>query len=268
MYAMWWHKPLAPKEPFILKGDWVKPLCAYMYMSSEMSGEEDEKSIGSQTVVKKLFAFLHLYSKVPEIESMSLRPKALTSATNAVDMAGNASSETLLDSNLYNSSNDGPSHSGALTLASKACLCKLRSKKLEKAAGTAFFERRPRVKALDIDSSTIPQTTINRWALASAAIENCPAIRENHLFHSHNQDRCFHFRSEELVVPRVQNWPLDDLLRNVDGLVVGMVLWLACLAYGAVHLSAWNNHFPTEVEKWLWRLSSLYRLLRRAVDHP
>ena len=61
-----------------------------------------------------------------------------------------------------------------------------------------------------------------------------------------------------MLVSRVQNWPWDDLLRNVNGLVVGMILWLACLAYGAIHLTAWNVHFPTVAEQWLWRSSSLY----------
>lgn len=48
MCAMWWHKPLAPKEPILLKGDWVKPLCAYMYMSSEMSGGGSMRSQSSR----------------------------------------------------------------------------------------------------------------------------------------------------------------------------------------------------------------------------
>ena len=237
MYAMWWHKPLAPKEPFVLKGDWVKPLCAYMYMSSEMSGAVDPKSIESQTSVKTLFAFLRLYSKVPELELMSYHQ-----------------SEQIDD----RSNNDESRPSQVMKPASESCLSDLKSKKLEKAAGTAFFERRPRVKGVGRSSSTISQTCINRWKLAATAIETYPAIRECYTFLSHNRGKCLHFRSEELLVHRVQNWPWDDLLRNVGGLVVGMVLWLACFVYGAVHIAAWNDHFPSVAEKWLWRSSSAY----------
>jgi hypothetical protein len=37
-----------------------------------------------------------------------------------------------------------------------------------------------------------------------------------------------------------------------------MVLWLANFCYGGFHVAAWNNHFPTDIEKWLWRISALY----------
>jgi hypothetical protein len=49
MYILWWHKPLLPNEPFIVGGDWVEPLCAYMYMSSDLSGEVETKE--SQTIM-------------------------------------------------------------------------------------------------------------------------------------------------------------------------------------------------------------------------
>ena len=239
MYTMWWHKPLNPKEPFVLSGDWVNSLCAYMYMSSEMSGAVDPKSIESQTLVKTLFAFLHLYSRVPELELMSYHRPCQTKGINADEQS---------------------KPSQVLEPASEECLSELKEKKLEKAAGTAFFERRPRVKGIELNSSLVSQTCRRRWELAAAAMERYPAIREHHLFHSHydDQGQCLHFRSEELLVAHVQNWPWDDLLRNVGGLVVGMILWLACFVYGAVHIAAWNDHFPSVAEKWLWRSSSAY----------
>src|SRR5271155_4807835 len=77
IYMLWWNKPLLPNEPFIIDGDWVEPLCAYMYMSSDMSGEVEKKE--SQTTVKTIFAFLNWYSKTPEIELVSLRLPRLES---------------------------------------------------------------------------------------------------------------------------------------------------------------------------------------------
>lgn len=268
LYAMWWHKPLAPKEPLILKGDWVQPLCAYMYMSSEMSGEVDEKSIESQTAVKTLFASLRLYSKVPEMDTMSFHQSIQLPDTSTIDESSDNSSMTVFSLvssdepcqdealNHPEEMNDWPLPIQGLIPAAKTCLTELRAKRLVKAVSTAFFERRPRVKGIDLARSSISDTCIRRWALATTAIETYPAIREHHLFHSHRDDRCLHFQSEEFLVRRVRNWPSDDLLRDVGGLVVGMVLWLACLAYGAVHLSAWNDRFPTAAEQWLWRSSS------------
>ncbi|ESZ89496.1 hypothetical protein SBOR_10119 [Sclerotinia borealis F-4128] len=40
IYMLWWHKPRSIMMPTKLKGDWVKPLCAYMYMSSQISGHD------------------------------------------------------------------------------------------------------------------------------------------------------------------------------------------------------------------------------------
>lgn len=35
------------------------------------------------------------------------------------------------------------------------------------------------------------------------------------------------------------------------------LLFLLCLAYGGVHVTAWNSHFPTPIERTLWRISCL-----------
>lgn len=270
LYIMWWNKPLAPKEPILLKGDWVQPLCAYMYMSSEMSGEIDKHAIESQTMVKTLFASMRLYSKVPEMDLLSFRASGQIISTHTSDELSDNSSVTVVSSCSPDASipgrgsayaeaiNDWPLPTQGLIPAANTCLTELRAKRLVKAASTAFFERRPRVKGIDFARSTISDVRMRRWALATTAIETYPILKEHHVFHSHYDNRCLHFKSEEYLVHRVRNWPSDDLLRDVGGLVVGMILWLACLAYGAVHLTAWNDHFPTVAEQWLWRSSSLY----------
>lgn len=154
MYAMWWHKPLSAKEPFVFTGDWVEPLYAYMFMSSQRSGAVDPNAIESQTLVKTLFAFLRLYSKAPELESMSYRRY--------------------------------------LEPASWQCLSETKCKKLEKAANTEFFERRLRVKGVDLSAAATCQRFNVRWARAALVIQRYPAFRDHCLFHSHDQDRYLH----------------------------------------------------------------------------
>ncbi len=39
---------------------------------------------------------------------------------------------------------------------------------------------------------------------------------------------------------------------------MGMTMWFASMAFGAVHMAAWNDFFPSEVECWLWRAGSSY----------
>ncbi|KAI4135952.1 MAG: hypothetical protein LQ341_005821 [Variospora aurantia] len=263
MYAMWWHKPLSPNEPFILKGDWIPPLCAFMFMTSEMSGSVDEQSLKSQTSIKTMFAFLHLYSKVPEIELLCLRRPVLPSGGNP--SVATPSSKTTAASERTSITCDreescpNEQHSNMkFAIVSSTCLEELRHKRLDKAAGTAFFERRPRVTVPDLDDTTVADSSQRRWDLAIAATRDYPVILDHHLLHTHDGGQCMHFCPEELLVARVQNWPWDDLLRDVGGLVVGLVLWLANFGYGAIHAAAWNDHFPTTAEKWLWRSSAVY----------
>lgn len=41
IYLLWWHKPRLVREPTVLQGQWVKPVCAYMWMSSKISDPKD-----------------------------------------------------------------------------------------------------------------------------------------------------------------------------------------------------------------------------------
>lgn len=232
-----------------------------------MSGEVDKNSMESQTAVKTLFASMRLYSKVPEMDRLSFHKMYQNPHTHTTDGSSSTSSGSLNcpdtprqdeEPNSAVTSNHRQLPTQGLVPAAKTCLAELRAKSLIKSASTAFFERRPRVKGADLAKGTISDICTRRWALATTAIDRYPVIQEHNLFHSHCEGQCLHFKSEEYLVQRVRNWPSDDLLRDVGGLVVGMVLWLACLAYGAVHLSAWNDHFPTVAEQWLWRSSSLY----------
>lgn len=145
-----------------------------------------------------------------------------------------------------------------LTLASRKSLEELRIQKSEKAAGTAFFERRPKVDGVSLEPESESHVTLRRWRLASAAIQQYPALLDQHLTYSHDHRSCYHLMPEKLLALKIQIWPWDDLLRDFGGLVVGLVLWLANFGYCAIHAAAWNDHFPSTTEKWLWRASSAY----------
>lgn len=62
----------------------------------------------------------------------------------------------------------------------------------------------------------------------------------------------------ELVQPYSLDWPNAGLLRRTESLVMGMVLWGASMAYGAIHVAAWDYFFPTPIEKLFWHLSSVW----------
>jgi len=271
MYAMWWNKPLLPEEPVILKGDWVESLCAYMYMSSELSGKVENAKVDSQTVIRRLFASLKVYSKVPEFERLRILVANTTASGDSSDPS---------DNNAEGTSQDAPGGLiGILSLfepCPQTCLDELQViREREKTSETAFFERRPRIAPSNRKPTLASHIHIRRWTLASEAMQNHAVLRSSsYILHSHtthdtetpypmpNQDlpthTCLHPKPTELIKEYIQNWPYDDLLRNVGGLTVGIVLWLSNFIYGGLHASAWNEYFPSSAEKWLWRASCSY----------
>ncbi|KAI0201729.1 hypothetical protein F4808DRAFT_96573 [Astrocystis sublimbata] len=144
-------------------------------------------------------------------------------------------------------------------------------------------------------NSTVEDMRISRWKLACEAIERFPAIQQRLEFpetdideiryrealrlypemppkvqnkfkrpdqpnkpRDANEPASFVCISEELVVDRPRNWPGDDLVRHLQGHLMGIILWSASTVYGAVHLAGWNEQFPTSIETWFWRASAAY----------
>jgi len=83
----------------------------------------------------------------------------------------------------------------------------------------------------------------------------------------------YHFHEQCLVVPVRSNLRIDgygDIIagsendtpalredRSRQHKVQRNATLVFCSLYGAAHLLAWNNHFPSGIEKWLWRASAL-----------
>ena len=232
MYIFWWSKPLLPSHPIILRDESLAALVTCMYSSSEMSGVRlDKRDLKSQTIIKTLFAHLSLYSQTPELDNLCIR---LNKGT--------------------------PGFPLVVQHAPDSCMTSIESLR-EKDSGTAFFERRPRVIRGVSGSMPLSPAETERFTLVQRAFHMYPSLlapKRMLLAHELDGFSCVHLRSEQLLASHIQNWPSNDLIRNVDGLVVGKILWLANLCYGAFHAAAWNEHFPSAAEKWLWRGASSY----------
>ncbi|KAA8897466.1 hypothetical protein FN846DRAFT_992436 [Sphaerosporella brunnea] len=69
---------------------------------------------------------------------------------------------------------------------------------------------------------------------------------------------------EEFRVQRMKNlhFDMDIVLSEIqDWNDPHIILSLLNIAYGAAHASVWNSHFPTQLEKFMWRWSCLTLLL-------
>ena len=288
MYTMWWYKPLSPKEPILLQGDWVAQLLPFMYSTSDVSGKVDRKHLQSHTVVKTLFASMHLFTKTPELEMLCCRFEI---PLNSSLLSPGRSTDFLVDDSRLREDSEAllqapeafilPEDSADVHCVSNKPECKalLDSRRKEKETATAFFERRPRIRMERTDTSAL-QSSMNRRAALSQTLDPTYAYRPiitTHVLFQHVLSLpqspgsgseapsrtaraciCTHFRPAPLVTDYSRNWPSDALLRDVNGLLVGMILWTANLLYGGIHALAWNAHFPSSAEKWLWRASASY----------
>ncbi|KAI5814468.1 hypothetical protein BZA77DRAFT_356730 [Pyronema omphalodes] len=75
-------------------------------------------------------------------------------------------------------------------------------------------------------------------------------------------------KDTQLRTGRIKNlhFDLDIVMSDIDGLSDPHIL-LSCLniIYGGAHASAWNSHFPTLLEQWMWRSSCLVLALPAVV---
>lgn len=102
-----------------------------------------------------------------------------------------------------------------------------------------------------------------RWRLAEEAVKIYPEIRRRFDTVSSTGEGDNHNSwckpiTEELLTYLAPNWPGEELLRGTGSLVMGMALWFASIAYGGVHIAAWDDYYPSTIEAWMWRSSSIW----------
>lgn len=284
-YILWWHKPRWIQEPTVLRGDWTRAVCAFMYMSSQVSDKTRSdrdllRDFGVRTEMSEI-----LY--VSSVSEQGEKHDGPTSTTVILEHSRSSATQPANAVTRDTSFKSGPMNS-------------------ESPKGGSMVFRSDLHELPDLPQSSRPadefakeeakqELRLERWKLACEAIGRFPAIRQRLEFPESDQDErryrealrlypempqkvrdkfkrrngpneptaankpdglvCI---SEELVVDRARNWPGDDLVRHMQGHLMGIILWSASTVYGAVHLAGWNEQFPTNVESWFWRMSGVY----------
>jgi hypothetical protein len=98
-----------------------------------------------------------------------------------------------------------------------------------------YIRTNPRVRRCEIDWSTM-RSSIAIKRLLEMKTEPLD-YRDNHL-------------EEE-----ISNWPSEGLLSG-HTFLPPLAIAISTALYGGLHAAAWHSFFPTEVEKWFWRVSS------------
>lgn len=162
IYILWWHKLRLVYEPTKLEGDWVEPLCAYMYMSSQVSGwGSTHAGILRRTWVD------------PELSALALfTPRSQGELEN-----------TKNEKNSVNTASQG-------SMSTSGQICDVVGTSIPECGNgldSSYFGPRPRPSSATegfISSSRAEQghspSTMqhNRWRLAANAVRMYPAIRQ------------------------------------------------------------------------------------------
>ena len=249
IYVLWWYKPKLINEPTILRGEWVPPVAVYIYMCSQISGWRSlHPGILKKTWIDPECSILafnpaaaetpvsHIQSSEPRVSPRARDPTSSTSVRN-----GSVASASRLQS---------PEKCGSFTTRPVSA-----SPVKSEPAETTLVHITSRLEMLRELQST-------RWALAAKAMTLHQAIasrvKSHELWEGDNRTLWLEPITEELVDDSIGNWATENLLRDMSGFVMGMVVWSASMAYGGIHSTAWRGYFPSRVENILWRVSSLF----------
>ncbi|KAM0562393.1 hypothetical protein ACHAPJ_002083 [Fusarium lateritium] len=238
IYLLWWHKPREVSEPTVLRGEGISSLASFMYMSSRISGVQYRRGIRPPAWIS------------PELENLVYAAPSDGENTNAA--AIESTDDTIVDSSPPDQ--ESQRHQRSI---SENPLGGFRAE--IRRQETAHTAERKRKLGWEVDEKANDTNTsrLARHRLCAQAIRDYPSVQE--YFSRKTPDSSdFVPQLHQFVVPNAINWPTDFLLRAVDTQVVGMVLWFVSIMYGSVHLAAWKEFFPSDVERLLWHMSAGY----------
>jgi hypothetical protein len=130
-------------------------------------------------------------------------------------------------------------------------------KRLSRQATEDLAKRRLPSKYLAVPDDNDHKREIRRLA-ASHALRIFPALHESIMNSSakiaadtklESGDSSHSLACQQLLDIQASDWPSDYYLPGLDGQLMGMVLWLTAMCYGAVHAAAWQDFFPTYAER-------------------
>ena len=271
IYVLWWHKPRLIREPTQLSGEWVDPVCAYMFMSSRMSGKRTSR-----------FNLVDGSQSNPELSMLAYVPQNL-SGQRMSDVGKN--NHRIIETPLFSIpkaktwTSSKFSHPKRrtdpfLNTSTDISTIEIESTPMHAPKIGTFELRPPLINILDTgDRDTNLSVTFTnkqdpssaqnpRWKLAAEAMNRHDAIGRRVQTRQSKEAGCqrtwLEPCIEELLTDRASNWPSEGLLRGIGGLIIGMVLWFASMAYEGAHAAAWNEYFPSAPEAWMWRSSAVF----------
>ncbi|KAK0616740.1 hypothetical protein B0T14DRAFT_568320 [Immersiella caudata] len=278
-YVLWWNKPLDVEHPMVL--DWgrgMRPLVAAMCMFSRRSLSGRHRR---DTAPSEMSDILHFVPRGEEEENLSASLRIVSCRHRRGPVASSSSSTradnedvgsfTILDG--WDADIESPK--AAVTLRGGDILFPFGFAPNPTAALSAVGSRyaRPRPSL----GMYVDLTTVTRWELACQSLRAhhavwsryravvSPAFLQVHGLCGDEQYVVYMYRPAQskqrdcdFVGSAVPNWPGRQLISGCHDRAGTAFFALCVLLYGGVHAVAWNDYFPSETERHLWRLSTVY----------
>ena len=243
IYILWWHKPKEVKEPTVIRGTSMPSVCAFFYMSSRISGPTPDRKLHLAKWTKPEITN-YVWDTNGDLELLHHIPKRSYSIKHSCILE-NLEDDTRCG--FLRESHASPVHDSGCDAAAAANIL-------------------PSLPTIPVPGDN-PHLQRIRQYLASQALRSFPALQGDALAPSSSaltttssptSFRPPRLAPRQLLSAQASDWPSDYYLPGIAGQLMGMILWLSAVGYGAVHAAAWSEYFPTPAERLLWRFSSIY----------
>lgn len=238
IYVLWWRKPRGVTEATVLKAPWVPAMAAYMMMSSDLDSTDGWRQWATlkPPLLPELCNLTFMRERSDSNSLDDTNPETVTTFLSAIEE----------DCDIISNR----AHKAGFASLGLATQIDLNSVSVKGQKSFQHYSDQARIENL---------TQSARWKLALEAMDMLPHLccRLEDLQKSINSE-VQTYQPQVMLRERASNWPTKGSIPPYRGMLMGMALWFASIAFGAVHVAAWNDNFPTTTEKWLWRISSLY----------
>lgn len=265
---MWWHKPLDIAEPTLIGGDKVRPLLAYMWMSSAVS-VQGVKAWDVHGRVRDEFDAIWPF-RYPRLEDLLFGEQKTAniplngseeSSDTAVDEDGGVGQRHPTTPNGTNTEEYGPPLPTSDSPSTHEMLSRhyksgshpnIRSlilTYLHSHPSLHHLLHLPLPPGLSVRKtliSSLSPLTLTRWSLCHHAITTYalePSLRHRHYTHS----------SDSYLATRISN---SVSLIGTRPYEIWFGFAIAGLLYGGLHMLAWNAPFGSRVEMVFWRVAA------------
>lgn len=115
----------------------------------------------------------------------------------------------------------------------------------------------------------VDRMTLTRWELACQSLQDHEDIWSRYrkrlpgtIYRDSTIYAVYEYPDSELSLcylqKQISNWPDESLIPHKNWFTSIIFFSICVLVYAGIHAAAWNEYFPTDMERWIWRVSAIY----------